>query len=324
MKIGMIGTGGFSRKHATILTGMKDVSLQAVCGTSVEKAEAFARQFGTIKGYDNVIEMLDDKQLDAVYICVPPFAHGRLEEQLIARDIPFFVEKSLAVDLCTASNIKALLNEKNLITSVGYHFRYRDTVRLLKEALSVHTVGMAVGSWMGSMPLVDWWRDRNRSGGQFVEQTTHLMDLVRYTLGEVEEVYAMETDRLMAAAYDHVTAADVGSAMLKMKSGVIVQLSNTCMLPDGVSEIGLRFFYSGGIAGLDGSGLAICTTDGETKQKDKVDPYVRENEAFLHGVRTGDTSHILSCYEDAWYTQQTANAIGKSIQQKKPVRLGEE
>lgn len=324
MKIGMVGTGGFSRKHAAIFTGMEGTRLQAVCGTSKEKANAFAAEYGTGTGYDSITHMLEKESLDAVYICVPPFAHGQIEEQLIARRIPFFVEKPLAVDLAAATIIKEALDKKAVITSVGYHFRYRDTVQLLKRELSAHTIGMATGGWMGSMPLVPWWRDQSQSGGQFIEQTTHLIDLIRFTLGEVEEVYAVEANRLMAAKHDHVTVPDVGSAMLKMKSGVVVQLSNTCMLPDGVFEVGLQFFHSDGITKLDQTGLITCTPGAKTRKDDKTDPYVREAEAFLHAVRTDDTSGILSSYQDAWHTQAVADAIRKSAQRKKAIQLKEE
>ena len=324
MKIGMVGTGGFSRKHATIFTGMEGIKLQAVCGTSKEKADAFAAEYGIGTGYDSITHMLEKESLDAVYICVPPFAHGQIEEQLIARGIPFFVEKPLAVDLAAASVIKEALDKKTVITSVGYHFRYRDTVQLLKSELSAHTIGMATGGWMGSMPLVPWWRDQSQSGGQFIEQTTHLIDLIRFTLGEVEEVYAVEASRLMAEKHDHVTVPDVGSATLKMKSGAVVQLSNTCMLPDRVFEIGLQFFHSGGITKLDQSGLMMCTSDAKTRTNDKIDPYVREAEAFLYAVRTGDESGILSSYQDAWRTQAVADAIKKSAQRKETIQLKEE
>lgn len=323
MKIGMIGTGGFSRKHADIFTGIKDVKLQAVCGTSKEKSAAFAAEYGDANTYDNVTYMLDREKLDAVYICVPPFAHGDAEKQLIERNIPFFIEKPLAVNLEAPNEIIRFLEQKNLITSVGYHFRYRDTVDSLKKELETCTVGMVTGGWMGSMPLVPWWRSRDTSGGQFVEQTTHLIDLVRYTLGEVEEVFAIETSRLMEKLHRHVTVADVGSAMLKMKSGVVVQLSNTCLLPEGVSQIGLHYFHSGGVAKIDQTVLTKYKPAMEMKEKDSVNPYVRENEAFLHAVRTGDTSGILSTYEDAWHTQQVTDAIMRSIESKKPIRLGE-
>lgn len=322
MNIGMIGTGGFSKKHADIFTAMEDVKLQAVCGTSREKAAAFAAHYGGGSAYDQVADMLDQEKLDAVYICVPPFAHGDTEQQLIERGIPFFVEKPLAVHLNVPNDILHSLRKNNVITSVGYHFRYRDTVAFLKKELENHTVGMVTGGWMGSMPLVPWWRNRDTSGGQFVEQTTHLIDLVRFTLGEVDEVFAMEANRVMAGQHENVTVADVGAAVLKMKSGVIVQLSNTCLLPEGVSEVGIRYFHSGGMIHVDMNSLTICGPSEERKETEAANPYVRENEAFLHAVRTGDTSRILSSYEDAWRTQEITDAIMKSAESKKAIQLG--
>jgi hypothetical protein len=67
--------------------------------------------------------MLETQQLDAVYVCIPPFAHGEPELDLIRRGIPFFVEKPVSLGLDVAEEIAAAVSKAKLITGVGY----RDT-----------------------------------------------------------------------------------------------------------------------------------------------------------------------------------------------------
>ncbi|GBF71811.1 oxidoreductase [Paenibacillus sp. 598K] len=322
LQIGMIGTGGFAAHHARLLTAMKDVVVAAVCGTSQNKAALFAQGLPSAASYSSVSDMLDGQPLDAVYICVPPFAHGDMELELIARNIPFLIEKPLGVNLATPSTILAAIEDKKLITSVGYHLRYLDGTAKAKELLADHTPGMALGSWNGGMPGASWWRQAAGSGGQFVEQTTHLVDLLRYCLGEIVEVYAayaLVHPRNRDAAAD-ITVPDVGTVTLKLASGAIANLSNTCMLPVG-HETELKIFTDHGVLELGPTGLKNIEATCTTQFPNRNDVYQLENEAFLHAVRTGDTSGILSTYADAWRTQQITVLANESALSGLPIKL---
>lgn len=321
LHIGIIGTGGFSKMHAKILSEMEDVQIQAVCGTSKAKAEEFASGFSIPSSYESVSEMLDAEHLDGVYILVPPMSHGEFEIQLIERDIPFFVEKPLGVNVEQPSQILTELRKKPLITSVGYHFRYTDTVSQMKQLLSQQNVGMITGNWMGSMPQVAWWRDQERSGGQFIEQSTHLVDILRYCIGEIDEVYALYGHQVMHKQFDGVTAADVGTVTLKFRSGAIANISNTCVLPNGLGKVGITCYTQEGMLEWDTERLKLIEAHATSEIKRLVNPYFVENEAFIHALKTGDTARILSDYEDAFKTQQVTVAALKSAKSGLPVRM---
>jgi myo-inositol 2-dehydrogenase/D-chiro-inositol 1-dehydrogenase len=321
LRIGLIGTGWFSKVHAAILAEMDGVQIQAVTGTSKAKAAALAEEFNIPASFDNVTEMLDAERLDAVYILVPPMSHGDIEKQLIERGIPFFVEKPIGLDIEQPNAIMAQLRNKPLITSVGYHFRYTDTVSHMKQLLTQQEIGMITGQWMGDMPQVAWWRDQAKSGGQFIEQTTHLVDILRYCAGEIDEVYAAFGHRIMHKQFEGVSAADVGTVTLKFHSGVIANLSNTCVLPGGVSKVGVTFYTKQGMLDWNTDRLNIIGQDKKSEIKKVLDPYIAENKAFLHAVRTGDTAQILSDYEDGLKTQEVTYAALKSANTGLPVKL---
>jgi predicted dehydrogenase len=323
LNIGLVGTGWFSEVHAMILSNMKETTIRAVCGTEIQKAEVFGRKFGDVKGYGNVEEMLEGEKLDAVYICVPPFAHGEIELQLINRGIPFFVEKPLGTGLEIPRNILHALQKKPVTTSVGYHFRYRDSISLLKEELKNCSLGMVMGHWMGPMPQVAWWRNQSKSGGQLVEQTTHLIDLLRYTVGEVEEVSAFFGERALQQMHENVTVPDIGTVTLKMRNGALATISNTCLLPEGDSKVGMEFYHDKGILQLDQEKLTKSKSGAVTAWKDAENPYIRENAAFIHAVKTGDTSGILSDYADAFRTQEVAVAAVKSAESGRKTRIAD-
>lgn len=319
LNIGIVGTGWFSKVHGDILAETEGVRVAAACGTSMDKANALASRYPGAKGYDSLTAMLDSERLDAVYLCIPPMSHEGVETELIARGIPFLVEKPLGVNLDGPRRILEQLRQSPVMTSVGYHFRYKQSVAQLKELLQGQTIGMALGAWMGSMPGVGWWRKQEGSGGQFIEQTTHLVDLLRYTAGEVEEVYAAYGDRIVKGQHEGVTVPDVGTVTLKLSSGAIANISNTCVLPGAVGEIGLSFYTEQGILAWDPDKLEVKNNGMSTSYSSTDNPYAAETAAFIHAVRTGDASRIRSDYADAVRTQAVTCAALESSLSGKPV-----
>lgn len=320
LQIGIVGTGWFGMMHAEKLSKLEGVKVAAFGATSQQKADRAAQQFEGARGYDSIHNLLDDRKLDAVYVCVPPFAHGEIETALLERSIPFLVEKPIGVDEQVPSAILKGIEDKKLITSVGYHFRYMDGTGRARELLRERTVGMALGYWMGSMPGVSWWRKMDGSGGQFVEQTTHIVDLLRYTVGEVSEVYAAYGDRIMSSAEEGVTVPDVGTVTLKLAGGAVATISNTCAIPAG-DRAGLHIYTNKGVLELGHGGLLDVEAGRRTEYANRTDPYELENEAFLHAVKTGDISGIRSTYADAVLTHQVTIAANESARTGLPVKL---
>lgn len=321
LKIAIAGTGWFADKHASLIAAREDAQVVAFLGTSLPKAEKLAQNFAGAQAFDDIEQMLDTVKPDAVYISVPPMAHGSIEDAIVARNIPFLIEKPIGLDMETVNRIQSQVTKKNIITSVGYHIRYTDTVQKAKELLETRKVGMAVGSWLGDMPGVPWWRKQNGSGGQFIEQTTHIVDLVRYLVGEVEEVYAVYAQRHMHTKHDGVEVADVGAVTLKLAGGAVASITNTCMLPFG-HRSGLELFTDKGVLEIQQSRY-LKNHEGTqtTEYKNLLNPYEIETDAFLHAIKTGDRSRILTDYADAAVTLRITFAALESSISGMPVKL---
>jgi len=319
LNIGIVGTGGFAQHHARIMARMENVQVKAFLGTSLEKAEQAAAAYSEAKAYSDLDAFLEKEKLDAVYICVPPMAHGTIEEAVIARGLPMFIEKPLGVTAETTERLLTLIRGSSLLTSVGYHWRYTDAAARARQLLTESPVGMANGYWLGSMPGVAWWRQLELSGGQFVEQTTHITDLMRYLLGEAAEVYAAfaKTDSKPGLG----DVPDVGSVTVKLRGGAIATLTNTCLLPM-YNRTGLDLFTSEGLIEVHGDRIRELRPNRTIETKNQTDPYLAENEAFLHAVRTGDRSRILSDYEDAVKTHRISAAALESSSKGLPIKLG--
>ncbi|WP_257984401.1 Gfo/Idh/MocA family protein [Neobacillus cucumis] len=320
MKVGFVGTGWFTKTHASLLGKINGVEVTAFCGTSLDKAEKEARNFSNATGYTKIEEMLDKQKLEAVYICVPPHAHGPIEYALIERNIPFFVEKPIGLK-DEPNEIVRKIEEKGLITSVGYHWRYKDITKRALSLLSDRQVGMALGYWMGDMPMVPWWRDVNKSGGQFIEQTTHIVDLLRFFCGEVKEVYAVYNNQIMEGKVEGTTVSDVGSVTMKLANGIIATISNTCILQNS-SKVGLDIYSDEGVIELRNDLLRVMKGSRVEEYKEETNPYLAENKIFLDAVQSGDPSKILSNYQDALKTHRITVAANQSAISGQPIYLG--
>lgn len=322
MKIGFIGTGGIAKGHISNLASIKGATITAFCDLQLERAEAAAKDWTDAKAYTSIANMLDEQKLDAAYVCLPPMAHGDAERALIERGIPFLVEKPLGIDLELPRQLAAQIAEKQLITSVGYQWRYIQPLDEAKRFLESSSIGMALGYWLGGMPMVPWWRVQNMSGGQFVEQTTHIADLLRYLCGEVVEVYAAYGHRIMHERVEGTNVADVGTVTMKLANGSVATISNSCLLPVG-GKVGLNVYTDQGVVEVQGSSSRIIRTkeDASAPFPASQRPQLLEDIAFLDAVRTGDQSLIKSSYADSLKTHEVTVAANISAATGKPVKL---
>ena len=94
---------------------------------------------------------------------------------------------------------------------------------------------MAHGWWITQMPPPPWWRAFDQSGGQFVEQCTHLVDICRYTMGDIEEVSAFATRGFISGVPDY--SVDDGMVVnARFSSGALASFSTGCFPLGGHSE----------------------------------------------------------------------------------------
>ena len=258
-RVGFIGAGGIAQRHLGVLEQFQDVELAAFADPTLDRATAAAERFGA-RSYAAVEDMLTAEQLDAVYICVPPFAHGEPEKATIGKGLPFFVEKPLALDVDTAEAIAAAVADKGLVTSVGYHWRYLDTVDEAKALLADNPAQLLSGYWLDSTPPPAWWWKQDGSGGQMLEQTTHIVDLARYLAGEVVQVFGLAGHR-QRTEYPGLDVATASTASLKFASGAVGNLGATCLLRWN-HRVGLHIFAEGLAMELTDHDLMVDTGRG--------------------------------------------------------------
>jgi predicted dehydrogenase len=316
-RIALVGAGNVAQRHARVLSGFDDVTLVGVTDVATPAAAALADRYGAAT-CDDVAGVLA-LEPDAVYVCVPPFAHGAAEEAVLGAGAALFVEKPLGVDVPTADRIGRLVAEAGVVTAVGHHWRYLAIVETAAELLAGRRIRLVNGVWWDKVPPVAWWTRRDRSGGPVVEQAAHVVDLARALVGDVTEVYAAGTGAPPAVEGADVDAAT--AATVRFASGAVGTLSSTCVL--GWKERAGLEVVADGLSLFVGEDALVVRDDAgrRTVDGDPEAARMAVDRAFVDAVRgVGDDVRVP--YAEALRTHRVACAIADSATSGAPVRVG--
>jgi myo-inositol 2-dehydrogenase/D-chiro-inositol 1-dehydrogenase len=306
-RIGFCGAGQVAQRHASVLGGFGDVELVAVTDIDRARNTAFAGTHGMRPVPD--LDALLAEDLDAVYVCVPPYAHGAVDVAVARAGLAMFVEKPLAADEATAEWVGRRIVASGVLTRAGHHWRCAEPVQRARSLLDGRTIRLVSGSWLDRVPPVPWWSDRTRSGGPLVEQAVHVLDTARVLVGEVAEVHAI------AAGWLPGGAETATAAVLCFADGPVGTFTTTCVLP-GKHRAGLEIVTDGMVLGVGEDWLEVSTADGA--HRTEYDPWTaREavDRAFVDALRGApvDPEWQPPDYEDALRSHRLACALGRSI-----------
>ena len=322
VRIGMVGAGAVAARHVRTLLAMDGVEVAGVADPALERARELAGSAGAA-AYPNHMELLDAERLDAVYICVPPFAHGAPELAVIDAGLPMFVEKPVAIDQETAAAIAARLAGKTLVTCTGYHWRWLDIFDRAAELLADRPPRLVQCSWLDKVPPPAWWLRRDGSGGQVIEQTTHVLDTARGLAGEVTEVHALGTGGAAASTEAALPADihDVSVATLRFASGAVGTVASTCLLPR-LHRAGVEVVGDGLSLELSETELVVEVDGERSAWTAAADARPRPDADFIAAVRGGPDG-IRVPWPEAYRTHLLACAITRSAEEGRPLQVPE-
>lgn len=298
LSVGFIGAGGIASIHLETLDAAVDggltgcdgetvsVELTAVADVDTSRAQEVAKPRGATTYVDGVA-LIEEESVDAVVVAVPPFAHGEYERAAAGAGVDLFVEKPLGLDTDAVRETGRHVTEAGILAQVGYVCRYARITERTLELLDCRTVGHVDSTYWAPMPETSWWRERARSGGQIVEQSTHVYDLHRYLAGDVTEATGSGTDGLLAGGIDF---QDSTSVTMNHESGAVSHVSSACASPEFRFEV--RVAAEDAVLELNYAEHTLTgTVDGESvSYEGDGDWYRREFEAFLRAAAGSDST----------------------------------
>jgi myo-inositol 2-dehydrogenase / D-chiro-inositol 1-dehydrogenase len=313
LRLGLVGTGWITGLHLASLARLDRTELVGVVSGEPDRAGSVAARWGG-RPYTDLGAMLERERPEVVYVCLPPDRAAAACELLVEREVPFLTEKPLAADGAEARRVGAALLRRSLVAAVGYNWRGLDFLPIVRERLDQRPARLVLGRWTGKLPTPAWWRHVAESGGQVVEQATHLYDAARLLVGEAN-VVAASSARSPRPDVPDADMDDVASALLRFESGAIGTFVNASILAS--DQIELDVLSEGRRTtirmhpGPRGPRWDLTLDDGagERRIETRRDPYDVQAEALLDAVAERDPGRVLSSYADALVTDRLVRSV---------------
>ena len=320
IKVGFIGVGGIAGVHLRYLSNSSDAKIAAVCDVNAAQADKIGTQYNA-KPYSDAQKMLDSEKLDAVYVCVPPFAHTNQELLVCERKLALFVEKPIATTLEKGQEITNAVAKAKNVTAVGYNWRSADITKRAKELIAGKPVSAAYGYWVGNMPGVMWWRQQATSGGQLNEQATHVVDIARHLIGgKVVSVFAQGAKGIYNKKHEKHDIHENVIALLTFDSGAVVSVATGHTSAQGF-RVGIDFILEDLTVTHNNNELRVKHPKGEEIIKNNNDAYGEEDRAFLEAIKANDPSKVYCTYADAFETHRICMAANASMDSGRVIDL---
>ena len=145
IKWGFIGCGEVTKtKSGPAFQKVEHSEVVAVMSRDGAKAKAYAKERGIKKWYDDAQELIDDPEVNAIYIATPPSSHATYAIMSMKAGKPAYIEKPMAVTYEECTRINRISNETGVPCFVAYYRRYLPYFQKVKELVENGTIGNVI------------------------------------------------------------------------------------------------------------------------------------------------------------------------------------
>jgi predicted dehydrogenase len=271
---GIIGCGNVTEvKSGPAFSKVNESRLIAVMRRDASLAEDYARRHNVPKFYSRASDLINDKDINAVYIATPPGSHAEYAIESIKAGKPVYIEKPMAVNYAECLKINNAATKYNIPVFVAYYRRALPGFLLVKEMIENGRIGKVrlVQMQLFKYPSQDektgklpWRVDPEVSGGgHFFDLASHQLDWLDYVFGPIQKIKSIALNQAgFYKAEDLVTAEFVFSDN-------IVGTGNWCfsVSPDNERDIIEIFGDGGSIKFSTFSFEPIVLTNGSGRQE---------------------------------------------------------
>jgi len=195
VRFGLVGAGEIGRLRAEALRNVPGCRLEAVADTDLRRAQAAAGA-GGVRSFPDHERMLGEAALDAVIVSTPPHLHEAIALAALDAGKHVLCEKPLAPAVEACRRIVDCARRRGVMLATGFNQRYFPAIQFVKQALDRGDLGRLryVKAYAGHGGLNEFrqpWEHDSQviGGGTLMDNGIHLIDHVRFLLGEIEEVY---------------------------------------------------------------------------------------------------------------------------------------
>jgi UDP-N-acetylglucosamine 3-dehydrogenase len=322
MRVGLVGAGFMGGVHLNAYAGIPEVEVVGVADARLESAVAGAEKVGA-RPYTSYEELVAAEDVEVVDVCLPTAFHRDLAVRAAGEGRHVILEKPIARTTEDAQQIVDAFSGDGPRLFVGHVVRFFPEYVGIKQKIDagdLGTIGVVRTSRRSPFLLGwnDWYADWRVSGGVLLDLVIHDFDYLRWTLGEVERVYARG---MLGHEYNRL---DYVLVTLRFESGAIAHVEGHWGYPGS-------FNYSIEVAGSDAL-LTVDSTEptslhligGVPEEMPDLasgkSPYEKELEHFIHCIATGEEPIVHA--QDACEALRIGIGATESVLTGEPVTLG--
>lgn len=331
VNIAVIGTGRMGSVHvANLVQKIPEANLVAICDIRLDVAQKVADEFGIDQVAQDYHELLDNPEIEAVLIASSTNTHADIIIDCAQAGKHIFCEKPLALELENIDKALAAVKQAKVKLQVGFNRRFDKSFLKVREIVQSGQIGkpciLRITNRDPELPNKEFLKV---SGGMFLDMTIHDFDMVRFQIGEVDEVYAIGNvmiDEELKSFGD----IDTDIVTLKFKNGAIGAIDNSRQAVYGYDQR-LEVFCLNGMAKADNEMENTVTSadkSGFTSSRlpfffmERYAPcYVEEVLQFVDCVR--DDRPTPTTGEDGRKAVVLGYAAWKSFHENRPVKISE-
>lgn len=194
----IIGYGGIAKTHAL---AAYDANIRFSLPYELNLTHIVTREpkdisISGVKNVTNIEQVLADEAVHFIDICTPNDSHFQIVKNAAQYKKAIYCEKPLSAKFSDAMEMAKIVKENNIINSVALVYRFMPAISLLKRELEKGTIGEIIDfkvrtyhdSYLNKKKKGTWRTGKNSGGGALLDLGVHLIDMIQFTMGDIEKV----------------------------------------------------------------------------------------------------------------------------------------
>jgi myo-inositol 2-dehydrogenase/D-chiro-inositol 1-dehydrogenase len=333
IRIGLIGAGRIGKLHGdNLVRSIPGVKLGAVAEITLDDGH---RQWAENNGIKNIsnnpADVIEDKDIDAVFICSSTDTHADFIIQSARAGKDIFCEKPIHTDVQKIKKALEAVEKAGVKLQIGFSRRFDHNHKKVHDTVASGKLGrphiVKITSRDPEGPPLSYIAG---SGGIFMDMTIHDFDMARYLAGsEVTEVMAYGTVNI-DSEYKKYDDIDTTAILLRFENGALGLIDNSRAARYGFDQRTEVHCDKGCVQvsnDLNDTSL-INTAEGAFCEKPKWfflerynDAFIAEIQAFIDAIRNNSTPPVTG--KDGLMAAYIAIAANRSLKENRPVTLSE-
>lgn len=330
VKIGIIGAGRIGKVHAKAASNLNGAKIIWLADPIAPDLEETAKSMGIEKTSKNYKDILNDKEVDAIFICTPTDTHYTISMEALNFGKHVFCEKPVDLELGRVKDVKDLVAKTGKKYMVGFNRRFDHNFMAIKENIDKGLIGklelIQITSRDPEPPPISYVKV---SGGLFCDMMIHDFDMVRYlSSSNPKSVTAIGDALVNPKIKTEGNDIDTAIVSIELENGALAVITNSRRASYGYDQ---RAEVHGELGALSCSNdtsntLVISSKDGIIHEKPLyffleryLNAYKMEIEIFVDSIINNKETPVT--IEEAYQSLLLAKAAQKSLIENRKVYI---